>query len=91
MSTSMINPVEDLAPLNSVADFDTELNPCARCLMITEDKAIQIVTGNGNIRTYPAGTFNIKSIYPIIVQKVRSAGTEVGAQKIYLGFDRRQA
>ncbi len=90
MSTSMINPVEDLVGLNTLGGFDTALNPAARVFMITEDKAITLVNGSGRTRTYPAGTFTTKTFYPMIIQKVKS-GTAAGSQSIFLGFDRPQA
>jgi hypothetical protein len=88
MSTDMINPGLDLAPLNSVGGFDTDLNPTPRGFMITEDKSISVITGNGNTRTYPVGTFTTKIVYPLIWQRVRSSGTEIGEQAIFLVFDK---
>jgi hypothetical protein len=87
MSTAMINPYRDLAPLTAVGGFDADLNPVPRGFMITEDEALTVVTANGNSRTYPSGTFATKQIYPCMFQKIKTSGTSVAEGKIFLAFD----
>jgi hypothetical protein len=83
MSNELTNPAMDFIP----ATVDVDLNPAGKCFLITQDKPLKIHTGSGKTRTYPAGTFNTKTIYPIVIQKLIGAAGYITTNELYYGRD----
>lgn len=94
MSTPMINPVADLAPVSDLGGFDTRYvypnrtnTVAGRALLIGEDRKICVVTGAGIKRTYRAGLLASNVLHPIETQQICSNNTEVAINDIFIGTD----
>ena len=82
---SKCNDLQSWANINAgvYTAFTTQI-PVA--FMISEDKRLDVATGAGEKRSYPAGTFNTGVRYDVAIQRVME-GTEIGIHAIWFFYE----
>lgn len=83
------DPAGALLPLSRLGGFDTKYvlngqSVVGKGLHIIEDKPITVLGGVGGEITYPTGTFNTNTLYPIQTQKIVTSELSVNAIYIYI-------